>query len=355
MSARDDLEADLAPEALVPGDLDAIIEAAEQATAVADRLAEIGKGLGYLDLAWSGRAADAFRDFFTSQPRRFNDACTTFAEVGSGLREYADAMVVARHEAERARVMYREGRAAEAAAAAAAATSPPGVLTSPAAAPAYGSGTDAAVVVLETARADLAGVAGSVSSVIRSASAVAPSSPTLGLGEVVEETPVVEKQPGDVGSLPAMGLLVGGLLGAVPGAIRPIARSRRAAQAADDGLELSAGELGVGGGAAMYGMGAVAARGMPLGGGGRGTTGAVHRGIGAPVLREGSASGATGLRGLPLNRVDGEAPGVLGAKNAPRTASFVETELGRRGSERRNDLKGVDAPDRAEQDRETHS
>lgn len=354
MTARDDLEADLAPEALVPGDHAAIVEAAEQATAVADRLAEIGKGLGYLDLAWSGRAADAFRDFFTSQPRRFNDACATFAEVGSGLREYADAMVVARHEAERARVMYREGRAAEAAAAAAAATSPPGVLTSPAAAAPYGSGTDAAVVVLETARADLAGVAGSVSSVIRSASAVAPSSPTLGLGEVVEETPVVEK-PGEAGSLSAMGLLVGGLLGAVPGAIRPIARSRRAAQAADDGLELSAGELGVGGGAAMYGMGAVAARGMPLGGGGRGTTGAVRRGIGAPVLREGSASGATGVRGLPLNRVDGEAPGVLGAKNAPRPASFVETELGRRGSERRNELRAVDAPDRAEQDRESHT
>lgn len=119
MSAYDDLEADLDPEHLVPGDLPGIDAGALDGGVFADQLADFRKGINYIELNgqnWTGQAADVYEAVKDTHLHGMANAVTAFDNASSALAEYAGAMRDARHLASVARDDYRKAKAAATAA-----------------------------------------------------------------------------------------------------------------------------------------------------------------------------------------------------------------------------------------------
>lgn len=190
MSAFGDLMADLAPEQLVPGDLDAITAAADEAQGIADRLADVGRSLQYIELDWHGKAARSFDATFGLQPDRFKSAARAFDDAAGALRAHRRAMDDARHQAQVARERFRKAQRE-------AATAPVPALPGLSEMMGQGPGQAAAVELLEDARSSAERSADRTASVLVAASHTAPQ-PTL-LHDVPD---------GGGGLLPALGDLV---------------------------------------------------------------------------------------------------------------------------------------------------
>lgn len=114
-NAQADLEANLSAEQLIPGDLDSVRAAAQEAHATSEVLADVAQALAYIDVEWTGIAADRFRELQDYQPTEFKSASRDFHAAENALNRYADALHEARGEAEAARAQYQKGKADKAA------------------------------------------------------------------------------------------------------------------------------------------------------------------------------------------------------------------------------------------------
>lgn len=165
-SAEAALEANLPAERLVPGDIDAVHAAAEQAETMADTLLDAARGLSYIDADWTGRSADRFRDVMDYQPKEFKKAAEAFTDACQALTTYASTLTGARHAAEKARQMYQQGKADQRRAQAGDPTAPP---------PGPDNyGLPGAVAMLVEARHDVELAGRDAASTLRAGAAAAP-------------------------------------------------------------------------------------------------------------------------------------------------------------------------------------
>lgn len=114
MGAREDLEANLPANVLIPGDLPAVKAVAKDAAAMAETFGEVRKGLRYLDLQptdWSGQAASAYFVVQDAHTARLKTAVTAFDTAHAALVTYANQLRDARDLARAARQAYNDGRA----------------------------------------------------------------------------------------------------------------------------------------------------------------------------------------------------------------------------------------------------
>ncbi|WP_197320990.1 WXG100 family type VII secretion target [Saccharomonospora sp. NB11] len=107
------------PRELIPGDPEAIINDLRELVKNIEAIGATGDGLGNVDPGeWTGDAATAFRDVFSAEPPKWFQAVDTANQGGQTLADYADTLVWAQGEAQRAIEMYTEAQAASRAAAA---------------------------------------------------------------------------------------------------------------------------------------------------------------------------------------------------------------------------------------------
>ncbi|WP_255283753.1 WXG100 family type VII secretion target [Saccharomonospora azurea] len=107
------------PRELIPGDPEAIINDLRELVKNIEAIGATGDGLGNVDPGeWTGDAATAFRDVFTAEPPKWFQAVDTANQGGQTVADYADTLVWAQGEAQRAIEMYTEAQAASRAAAA---------------------------------------------------------------------------------------------------------------------------------------------------------------------------------------------------------------------------------------------
>ncbi|EIE97981.1 putative T7SS-secreted protein [Saccharomonospora glauca] len=107
------------PKDLIPGEPETIIEDLRELTKNIEAIGLTGDGLGTVDPAgWTGEAASTFRDVFSAEPPKWFRALEQTSQGGEALADYADILVWAQGEAQRAIEMYTEAQAASRAAAA---------------------------------------------------------------------------------------------------------------------------------------------------------------------------------------------------------------------------------------------
>ncbi|MEP9384624.1 HNH endonuclease [Nocardioides sp. KR10-350] len=172
--ARADLEAGLSPEAMIPGNVGAIRDAAREAGAVAAVLIDVAKAISYIEVDWTGEAATRFQNLIDYQPSEFKTAASHFDDAEQALHDYANAIVDARGQAAAAKRQYEQGKAAKKAAQQAATT---GALTAP------GPGPDdfgilGAVNTLVEARHSVETAASKSASTLHTAAQAAPRAPS---------------------------------------------------------------------------------------------------------------------------------------------------------------------------------
>lgn len=124
MSARSDLEADLPPEQLVPGDLETLEAMAANASVFADQIADTRRGVQSIQIDggdWSGDAADVYRAAKDVHTDSLSRTITAFDEASKALMRYAKTLRDSRESARVARDEFRAAKKREEAAAALAA------------------------------------------------------------------------------------------------------------------------------------------------------------------------------------------------------------------------------------------
>lgn len=102
------------PNALVPGDSDAVLATAASMTAYGDMLVEAGEALKRIDSSegWEGEAAEQFRSAFDGEPTKWLEAGDCFHDAAGALERYGDALTRAQGEAAEAIRLWNEGEAA---------------------------------------------------------------------------------------------------------------------------------------------------------------------------------------------------------------------------------------------------
>lgn len=107
------------PRELIPGEPEAVVNDLRELARNIEAIGTTGDSLGNVDPGgWTGDAATAFREVFTAEPPRWFQAVDTANQGGQALADYADTLVWAQDEAQRAIEMYTEAQAASRAAAA---------------------------------------------------------------------------------------------------------------------------------------------------------------------------------------------------------------------------------------------
>jgi hypothetical protein len=98
------------PADLVHGDPAAIRHAAAQLSTFSAAFKETAEGMTGIDAAkWRGEAAEAFRARYQAQPVRWQNASSASADAAGALESYADVVVSAQGEAQRAIDLYADG------------------------------------------------------------------------------------------------------------------------------------------------------------------------------------------------------------------------------------------------------
>ena len=88
------------PIALVPGDVQAVAQTACTMSRYAGVLADAGEGLRRIDLgAWTGAAADRFREVYSGEPARWTAAGDAFTAASTILSDYAATLSWAQGQA----------------------------------------------------------------------------------------------------------------------------------------------------------------------------------------------------------------------------------------------------------------
>lgn len=100
----------MAPSFAVPGDPAALRSSATRLRATACRFAETGDALARVSTdGWSGAAADDFRDAFSHEPQRWEDAAAGFSGAAAALESHATVLEEARATAQWAAQEYARG------------------------------------------------------------------------------------------------------------------------------------------------------------------------------------------------------------------------------------------------------
>jgi hypothetical protein len=101
------------PRELVPGDPDAVTRTVWALQAYGDVLIEAGQGLATIDTedGWQGEAADAFRERFHGEPRRWIEAGDCFHDAASALNTYISTLTWAQGKAGEAITLWNDGQA----------------------------------------------------------------------------------------------------------------------------------------------------------------------------------------------------------------------------------------------------
>jgi hypothetical protein len=100
------------PRALVPGDPAAIRANAEALRARSDHVEKAGDGLVDIDTgAWTGQAAEDFRDKFSYEPNKWYLAADSLATAADALTTYAHVLAWAQQQAAEAIRLWDEAQA----------------------------------------------------------------------------------------------------------------------------------------------------------------------------------------------------------------------------------------------------
>jgi RHS repeat-associated protein len=105
------------PAQLIHGNPAAIRQAASRLETFSQGFAQTSTGLDAIDTSdWTGAAADAFRERYAPQPKKWLDAAQASGETGQALGLYGDIVEWAQGQAREAIAVYAEGQQATAAA-----------------------------------------------------------------------------------------------------------------------------------------------------------------------------------------------------------------------------------------------
>ncbi len=188
------------PKDLIPGDPATVQVMAASLRQYGDALHEAGAGLQRVDTTdgWSGQAADAFRNAFHGEPRKWLEAGDCFHEASQALDTYSFTLSWAQSQANEAIHQWNEAQAATHAAETqhaqavdqAERTTPPGGNLAPPATPFVDPGEakrQAAQALLDRARGQLTLAGNQAADTIARARNLAPPKPSLldQLGETV--------------------------------------------------------------------------------------------------------------------------------------------------------------------------
>lgn len=100
------------PRELIPGEPEQITNDLREVIGNIEKLATIGKTLRGTDPStWTGEAADTFRSAFAQEPPKWFDVADLLSQGGQALADYADVLVWAQSEAQRAIELYTAAQA----------------------------------------------------------------------------------------------------------------------------------------------------------------------------------------------------------------------------------------------------
>jgi hypothetical protein len=102
------------PEALVPGDTNALRDTVQLLDSYGDMLTEAGTGLQRIDTSdgWSGTAADGFHNAFKGQPGKWIEAGGCFHSAGRAVDNYTSSLTWAQAQAGDAIRQWNDGQTA---------------------------------------------------------------------------------------------------------------------------------------------------------------------------------------------------------------------------------------------------